>query len=120
MYTAELKRPMSEGRESKQAAVDNILKKLSLEGCRGVKIGNALSKGISGGQAKRTNIGIALIPSPRVLFLDEPTSGLDTYTSNEFMNFVKSLLPDGSASVETYHSLTKIRFSPFNPATRSV
>jgi ABC-type glutathione transport system ATPase component len=38
---------------------------------RRVKIGNALDKGVSGGQAKRTNIGIALITNPRVLFLDE-------------------------------------------------
>ncbi len=37
----------------------------------------------AGGQAKRTNIGIALVTSPRVLFLDEPTSGLDSFTSNE-------------------------------------
>ena len=42
-----------------------------------------MAKGISGGQAKRTNIGIALITNPRVLFLDEPTSGLDSFTSNE-------------------------------------
>lgn len=34
-------------------------------------------------QAKRTNIGIALITNPRVLFLDEPTSGLDSYTAHE-------------------------------------
>ena len=34
-------------------------------------------------QAKRTNIGIALITRPRVLFLDEPTSGLDSYTAHE-------------------------------------
>jgi ABC-type phosphonate transport system ATPase subunit len=34
-------------------------------------------------QAKRTNIGIALITHPRVLFLDEPTSGLDSYTAHE-------------------------------------
>lgn len=47
---------------------------------RHVKIGNPLEKGISGGQAKRTNIGIALITNPRVLFLDEPTSGLDSFT----------------------------------------
>ena len=27
-------------------------------------------------QLKRTNVGIALVTSPRVLFLDEPTSGV--------------------------------------------
>ena len=51
--------------------------------CADVLVGDPLTKGISGGQAKRTNIGIALITSPRVLFLDEPTSGLDSFTSNE-------------------------------------
>ena len=37
----------------------------------------------AGGQAKRCNIGIALMADPRILFLDEPTSGLDSYTSQE-------------------------------------
>jgi hypothetical protein len=46
-------------------------------------VGDPLTKGISGGQSKRTNIGIALITSPRVLMLDEPTSGLDSFTANE-------------------------------------
>ena len=36
-------------------------------------------------QAKRTNIGIAMITNPRVLFLDEPTSGLDSYTAHEVL-----------------------------------
>ena len=40
-------------------------------------------------QAKRTNVGIALVSNPRVLFLDEPTSGLDSYTASEVMEVVK-------------------------------
>jgi ATP-binding cassette, subfamily G (WHITE), member 2 len=83
MYTAELKRPTSEPLATKKAAVEELIEVLALRSCRTVKIGNALARGISGGQAKRVNIGIALITSPKVLFLDEPTSGLDSYTSNE-------------------------------------
>lgn len=37
-----------------------------------------MSKGISGGQAKRVNIGIALVTSPRVLFLGTPPCGPPT------------------------------------------
>ena len=45
-------------------------------------------------QAKRTNIGIALITHPRVLFLDEPTSGLDSYTAHEVSD--PMCLPNGN------------------------
>jgi len=90
-YTADLKRPMKEAATVKALAVNELIKVLGLEVCRDVLIGNELSKGISGGQAKRVNIGIALITNPRVLFLDEPTSGLDSFTANEVISVVKSL-----------------------------
>lgn len=114
MYTAELKRPVDEPVESKREAVNKVLKKLALESCKGVTIGGQMSKGISGGQAKRTNIGIALITNPRILFLDEPTSGLDSYTANEVMTVVRHLLADGTTICATIHSPTQYCFSLFD------
>lgn len=52
-------------------------------------IGSLSRRGISGGEAKRVNIGIALITSPAVLLLDELTSGLDSYTGHEVVEIVK-------------------------------
>ena len=46
-----------------------------------VKIGNEFIRGVSGGERKRTNIGMELIIEPQVLFLDEPTTGLDANTA---------------------------------------
>jgi len=82
MYTAALKRPLSESKEDKREAAESLIKKLALESCRNTQIGTALRRGISGGQAKRTNIAIALITDARVLLLDEPTSG-------ELLRFVR-------------------------------
>ena len=109
-----MKRPISEPLASKKAAVEEVLDALALTPCRDVKIGNPLVKGISGGQAKRVNIGIAIITNPRVLFLDEPTSGLDSYTANEIMTVVKKLVTGGVTIVATIHSPTAYAFSLFD------
>lgn len=114
MYTAELKRPMGEPYSSKEAAVDELLEKLALTPCKDVKIGSTSSKGISGGQAKRTNIGIALVTNPRVLFLDEPTSGLDSFTANEIMTVVKGLVKDNVTVTATIHSPTQYAYELFD------
>lgn len=113
-YTADLKRSMDESRSVKAMAVNELLKVLGLETCKDVLIGNELSKGISGGQAKRVNIGIALITNPRVLFLDEPTSGLDSFTANEVISVVKSLANYGITVCATIHSPTPYAFGLFD------
>lgn len=49
------------------------------------KVGTQMTRGISGGERKRTNIGMELIIDPSVLFLDEPTTGLDASTANSVL-----------------------------------
>jgi ATP-binding cassette, subfamily G (WHITE), eye pigment precursor transporter len=44
-----------------------------------VLIGSTQQKTISGGERKRTAIGVELITDPSVVLLDEPTSGLDSF-----------------------------------------
>lgn len=48
-----------------------------------------MTRGISGGEKKRTNIGMELIIDPAVLFLDEPTTGLDASTANSVLLLLK-------------------------------
>ena len=43
--------------------------------CANSKIGNNLIRGISGGEKKRTSIGVELLTNPSLIFLDEPTTG---------------------------------------------
>ena len=56
MYTAELKRPIKEHKSSKKAAVDGLIDDLGLDACRNVRIGNAMNRGISGGQARTAHV----------------------------------------------------------------
>uniref|UniRef100_A0A1D2A9Y0 ABC transporter domain-containing protein n=4 Tax=Auxenochlorella protothecoides TaxID=3075 RepID=A0A1D2A9Y0_AUXPR len=114
IYTAEMKRPVEEEASLKVAAVEDTITALGLASCRKVKIGNHMARGISGGQAKRVNIGLALVTNPRILFLDEPTSGLDSYTSNEVMTTVKTLARRGLTVCATIHSPTPYCFHLFD------
>ena len=40
---------------------------------------------MSGGERKRTSIGMELVTDPTILFLDEPTTGLDAATALQVM-----------------------------------
>lgn len=115
LYQAELKCSRREPLDSKRARVENLLVKLGLDGCADVPIGDALHSGISGGQSKRTNIGIALVTEPRVLFLDEPTSGLDSMTCIDIVTILRRLAKDqGTTIMSTIHSPTSESFRLFD------
>jgi ABC-type multidrug transport system ATPase subunit len=44
---------------------------------------------ISGGERRRTSIGLELITNPKIFLLDEPTSGLDSYNAIKIIRLLK-------------------------------
>nr|XP_014339632.1 PREDICTED: ATP-binding cassette sub-family G member 2-like [Latimeria chalumnae] len=53
------------------------------------QVGTEFIRGVSGGERRRTSIGMELITEPPVLFLDEPTTGLDASTANAVLTLLK-------------------------------
>ena len=96
MFSANVRLPTKFSRTEKNAIVDEVLFQLGLEKCADTIIGNDFKRGVSGGERKRTNIGMELILSPTVLFLDEPTTGLDSSTANNVMEYLHRLSRKGS------------------------
>jgi len=60
-----------------------MLEALGLNHCADTCIGGPLLKGISGGERKRTSVGVELVVKPALVFLDEPTSGLDSFSVSD-------------------------------------
>jgi len=94
-FAAKLKLPQKLIDESKgeviKSNVEELLRKLDLWHVKDVVVGNALIKGISGGQKKRLSAAIELINRPSVIFLDEPTSGLDSHASMSLITMLKQI-----------------------------
>ena len=115
MYQAQLKGGPDITACEREAHVERLLDDLRLRSCANVIVGSALSRGVSGGQAKRVNIGISLVTQPRVLFLDEPTSGLDSKTSYDLMRVIRKFADeDGVAVIATIHSPSSEAFRQFD------
>lgn len=84
-----LRKPVSN--DKVEECVETVISALELSSCQNTLIGNVEIKGVSGGERKRTSIGMELITNPSILFLDEPTSGLDSQTSYSTISLLKKL-----------------------------
>lgn len=74
-FSANIRLADSISPEDKRSIVNHVIEQLGLMKCADTKVGDEYQRGISGGERRRTNIGLELVLSPRVLFLDEPTTG---------------------------------------------
>jgi len=76
-FAARLRLKISE--EEQDARIEKLIHDLGLEKCQNTICGSIQKKTISGGERKRTAIGVELITDPSCILLDEPTSGLDSF-----------------------------------------
>jgi len=117
LFSAVLRLPSTMPLTEKSALVEKMLADLGLLGCADTFIGNEMIRGISGGEKKRTSIGIELVMEPKLVFLDEPTSGLDSFASFSVVKKLRDLAAHGGCNVlctihqpssEAFHTFQKV------------
>lgn len=79
-----------------------------------IPIGSTLKKLISGGERKRTSIGVELITDPSLILLDEATSGLDSFKALGIIKLLHKLARKGKTVISTIHSPSSNSFQLFD------
>jgi ABC-type multidrug transport system ATPase subunit len=96
LHSARLRLPRTMSQFEIRTVVDETISALSLDHIRNQIIGTGIegegdTRGISGGQRKRVNIGVELVARPLILLLDEPTSGLDSTTATSIIKMLQQI-----------------------------
>jgi len=66
---------------------------------------NTRTESLSGGQAQRTRLAVALVGNPRLLVLDEPTAAIDVEGRREFWQVIEGLKSSRKTIVFATHYL---------------
>ncbi|KAK7264776.1 hypothetical protein RJT34_32386 [Clitoria ternatea] len=72
--------------------IDTYMKILGLDICADTLIGDALDRGISGGQKKRLTTGEMIVGPIKTLFMDEISTGLDSSTTFQIVTCLQQLV----------------------------
>ncbi|KAJ2776659.1 hypothetical protein GGI15_004783 [Coemansia interrupta] len=115
-YASRLRLPSSQySAADKNGRVAAVIRQLRLEAARNTRIGDAATRGVSGGERKRVSIGIELLTDPKLLFLDEPTSGLDSNSSEMVVELIKKIsVEQNTATIMTIHQPNARIFNMFD------
>ncbi|XP_075948030.1 broad substrate specificity ATP-binding cassette transporter ABCG2d isoform X1 [Anarhichas minor] len=119
-FSAALRLPSSVQQSEKEARVNHLIRELGLTKVADSKVGTQMTRGISGGEKRRTSIGMELIIDPSVLFLDEPTTGLDASTANSVLLLLKRMASHGRTIVMSIHQPRYSIFKLFDTLTMLV
>lgn len=92
-----------------------IILELGLEDCADTLLGNCgLIKGVSGGEMKRTSVGVELVVRPTMIVFDEPTSALDSFSAEKLVHVLKRVATAGSSVLFTIHQPPSAVFNLFD------
>lgn len=114
LNAAKLRLPKEVSLNEKNERVDALIAELGLSKAEHTHIGDHKVRGVSGGERKRTNIGVELVQDPSLLFLDEPTSGLDSFQALNVIETLKILCHHGSTVVLSIHQPRSSIFAMFD------
>lgn len=103
LFCAMLRLPRAAPAAAKRAAAEAVIAELGLGACADTAVGNALVRGVSGGERKRVSIGHELLLNPGLLVLDEPTSGLDATAAARLVATLAGLARKGRTVVVSVH-----------------
>ena len=63
--------------EEQQKIINHVIESLKLTDCTDTRVGNDAIRGMSGGEKKRTSVGVELVTEPELIFLDVRYSMID-------------------------------------------
>lgn len=113
-FSAKLRLPRTFSDEQIEILTETMVHALGLTRCADTYVGGPLLKGISGGERKRTSVGVELVVKPSVVFLDEPTSGLDSYSAYQVVDVLKKVANAGASVMFTIHQPSSEVFNSFD------
>jgi ABC-type multidrug transport system ATPase subunit len=113
-FSAKLRLPRSTPEHLLKKLTDRMIDELGLQHCAETIVGGPLIKGISGGERKRTSVGVELVVKPAMVFLDEPTSGLDSFSAVQLCQVLKKVANAGSSVLFTIHQPSSEIFKSFD------
>ena len=100
---AELRAKASTTSEGRAVLVESVIRRLGLSKCADTVIGDAKTRGLSGGEKKRLSIACEMIGRPQMIMADEPTSGLDAFGAQQVVRVLKDLASDGNTVILSIH-----------------
>ena len=113
-FSAKLRLGRSISDEQLDNLTETMLEELGLVPCADTIIGGQLIKGISGGERKRTSVGVELVMKPAMVFLDEPTSGLDAFSAVQVCQLLQKVARAGASVLFTIHQPSSRVFREFD------